>query len=232
MPVLKALITAVVAAVILAPAPAAAQQTFNFYLGGFTPRPEDARANNDVLVQDRRFLDFDFGELNGATVGAEWLVALGDKFDAGVGLGFYQRTALAADRFSEFAGTGDPILADLKLRVAPISATVRFLPLGHRDAIEPYIGAGAGVFLWRYSETGDFVAADDVTIVRGNFVGSGAAAGPVILGGVRIPVGSWGIGGEIRYQSAEGNLPADQGFAGSKIDLGGFTYSFTFGVRF
>ena len=34
----------------------------------------------------------------------------------------------------------------------------------------------------------------------------------MILGGVRVPVGSWAIGGEIRYQSAEGNLPTDQDF--------------------
>jgi hypothetical protein len=54
----------------------------------------------------------------------------------------------------------------------------------------------------------------------------------VILGGVRVPVGKWGVGGEIRYQAAVGNLPADQSFAGSKIDLGGITYAATFKVRF
>ena len=69
-------------------------------------------------------------------------------------------------------------------------------------------------------------------VFTGNFVGSGAAVGPVVLGGIRIPFGQALVGGEIRYQAAEGNLPADQSFAGTKIDLGGFNYLVTFGFRF
>ena len=40
------------------------------------------------------------------------------------------------------------------------------------------------------------------------------------------------VGGEVRYQSAVADLPADQDFTGSKIDLGGFNYLLTFNVRF
>jgi len=230
--VLKALAVLAVVAVVLMPAPAAAQQTINFSFGGFSPRSEDARDANDVLVQDRSFLDFNVGDLSGVTVGGEWLIGLGEHFDAGLGVGFFQRSTLAADRFSEFDVTGDPILADLKLRVVPFNATFRWLPLGRHSGVQPYVGGGVGVFGWRYSETGDFVASDNVTIIHGNFVGSGSATGPVVLGGVRVPVGSWSIGGELKYQAAEGNLPSNQGFAGSTIDLGGLTYAFTFGVRF
>ena len=85
------------------------------------------------------------------------------------------------------------------------------------------------MFNWRYSESGQFLATDE-SIFHGTFVGSGTATGPVILGGVRVPIGSWGVGGEIRYQSAKGDLPPDQDFSGSKIDLGGFNYPFTFNV--
>jgi hypothetical protein len=229
---LKACAVLTVVGAALMPVPAAAQQTINFSFGGFSPRAEDARGSNDVLVQDRSFLDFNVGDLTGPTVSGEWLIGLGDKFDAGVGLGFYQRSTLAEDRFNEFDVTGDRILADLKLRVVPFNATFRWLPLGRHNGIEPYIGGGVGVFGWRYSESGDFVASDNVTIIHGNFVGSGSATGPVIVGGLRVPLGSWSIGGELKYQAAEGTLPADQGFAGSKIDLGGLTYAFTFGVRF
>jgi hypothetical protein len=72
----------------------------------------------------------------------------------------------------------------------------------------------------------------DGAIFRDSFVGTGAATGPVFLGGARFPVGSVDVGGEVRYQSALGDLPEDQGFAGSKIDLGGFSYLFTFNIRF
>ena len=218
-------------ALVAAPMTASAQQSLNLSIGGFSPRAEDGRGSQDVLVGNRGFLDFNVNDLNGTTFGGEYLIGIADKFDAGVGIGFYQHSTLGADRFNEFAGTGDPILAELKLRVVPMSATFRFLPLGH-GGVQPYIGAGAGVFAWRYSESGDFVASDNRTIIHGNFVGSGTATGPVILGGVRVPIGSVGVGGELRWQSAQGSLPSDQSFAGTKIDLGGLTYSFTLNFKF
>jgi hypothetical protein len=214
------------------PADAAAQQAISFYLGGLAPRAEDARDIGDVLVADKTFLDFDISNFSSGTVGAEWLVQLGNYVDAGIGLGFYQNTTTAFDRFSVFQFTGEPIKGDLKLRIIPFTATIRLLPFGHDAPVQPYFGLGAGAFRWRYSETGDFVANDGETIVHGSFVGKGAAAGPVILGGVRFPVGPGSVGGEIRYQSATGDLPADQGFAGSTIDLGGFNYLLTFSVGF
>jgi hypothetical protein len=230
---LKACATCAAGAVILgfvATPVAQAQQSLNFYVGGFTPRGETGRPIDDVLVNNLDFLVFNIGDFSSATVGGEYLVGLGDKLEGGLGIGFQTRSVPSVYR--DFVNAnGSEIEQDLKLRVIPFSATVRFLPLGNHDAITPYIGAGVGVFGWRYSETGDFFATDR-TIFRGNFVGKGSAAGPVILGGVRVPVGSFGVGGEIRYQSAKGDLPSDQGFAGTKIDLGGFTYTFTVNVRF
>ena len=212
-------------------APAAsAQQQISFSVGGFSPRSEDARATGDVLVKDLDYLAFRLSDFSGPLIGADYLVGLGDNFDAGVGIGFYQRTVPTV--YTEFKNAnGSEIEQDLKLRVIPFTATVRWLPMGHHNGIEPYIGAGVGVFNYRYSESGQFLA-KDLSIFRGTFTGSGTAAGPVILGGIRVPVGSWGVGGEIRYQSAEGKLPADQDFAGSKIDLGGLSYTFTINVRF
>lgn len=209
---------------------ASAQQQVSFSVGGFSPRAEDARTSGDVLVKNLDFLAFDIKDFSGPSFGAEWLTALGDKFDAGLGVSFYQRSVPTV--YTSFVNAnGSEIEQTLKLRVIPFSATVRFLPLGHHNGVEPYVGAGVGVLNYRYSETGQFLATDR-SIFRGDFVGSGTATGPVILGGVRVPVGSWGVGGEIRYQSAEGQLPGDQDFAGTKIDLGGLTYTFTINVRF
>ena len=88
------------------------------------------------------------------------------------------------------------------------------------------------VINYRYSESGQFVDFTDNSIFRDTFVGSGTATGPTILGGVRFPIGNVAIGGEIRWQKALGDLPADQDFAGSKIDLGGVNYLATFKIRF
>jgi hypothetical protein len=164
-------------------------------------------------------------------VGGEWLIGLGEYLDGGLGIGFYQRSVptINADLVNQ---NGAEIESTLKLRVAPFTATVRLLPMGRRAAVQPYIGAGVGVFAWRYSESGDFVANDNITIIHGNFVGSGGNAGPIVLGGVRFPIGSVDAGGEIRYQRAKGRLPDDQGFAGTTIDLGGMSYLFTLNIRF
>jgi hypothetical protein len=214
---------------------ASAQQTINFYVGGLVPRSLSSRPAEDVLVRDYYlnkggFLVFDVGDFKGVTAGGEYLVGLGDFFGAGLGIGIYSRSAPAVD--ADFTHpNGSDVASTLALRVVPMTATFRYLPLGHHDAIEPYVGAGVGILNWRYTESGDFVDAKN-NIVRGSFTGSDTAVGPVILGGVRIPIGSAGIGGEIRYQRATGTLPATQEFAGSTIDLGGVSYLFTASFRF
>src|SRR5215204_647427 len=126
---LKVSMVAAFAVVLLAPSMASAQQTLNFSIGGFVPRGEDGRDRDDVLVNNRDFLAFDIKDFNGATFGVEWLANLGDKFEAGLGTGYYAHTVptvyldyVNADR--------SEIEQDLKLRVVPFTATVRFLPIG------------------------------------------------------------------------------------------------------
>jgi outer membrane protein W len=224
----KACVMFTIGAAVMAPAVASAQQSMNFSIGGFNVRSQDARATDDVLVNNLSPFAFRIQDFDGVTVGAEYLVGLGDKFEAGLGAGFYQRGVPTV--YNNFVNVnGTEIEQELKLRIVPLTATVRFLPLGH-SGVEPYIGAGVGIFAFRYSESGQFLATDN-TIFQDTFVGSGTATGPVVLGGIRIPVGAWGVGGEIRYQSAEGTLTNTNLF-GSKIDLGGITYSFTIHVRF
>jgi hypothetical protein len=212
------------------PARADAQQSINFYVGGFAPKDFDSRADDDVLSNNLSIFAFELEDFNGPTVGGEWLVALGRNLEGGLGVGFYSQTvpSVYADLVDE---DGFEIEQDFKLRVVPFSATIRFLPLGREAPVQPYIGAGVGVFAWRYSEAGDFVDEND-DIISARSVGSGGAAGPIVMGGVRFPIGSVDLGGEIRYQNATGELPDDQGFFGSEIDLGGFNYLFTVNVRF
>jgi hypothetical protein len=221
---------------IFAAPPAAAQQSVNIFLGGFVPRSFGARDSNDVLLNNvgcNECFAFRLRDFDGPTVGGEWLVGLGDKFEGGLGIGFYSRRVPSV--YANFTNADkSEIRQDLNLRVAPFTATVRYLPLGHHDAFEPYIGAGVGVLMWRYAETGTFIDFGDPkrATFGGNFVGTGTATGPVILGGVRFPVGRTDLGGEVRYQAGKGTLPGDEGFAGSKIDLSGFNYLFTVNIRF
>jgi hypothetical protein len=216
---------------VLTPATSYAQQSVNFYVGGFVPKGEDSRGRDDVLWNNLDFLAFNIKDFNGGTAGAEYLVGLNEFVEAGLGVGIYSRTvpSVYADLVNS---NGTEIEQDLKLRMVPFSATIRFLPIGRSNGIEPYIGAGVAIVNWRYSETGDFVDFTDGSIFRDTFKASGTATGPTILGGIRIPFGAWSLGGEIRWQKAEGDLPTELGFAGDKIDLGGMNYLATVGVRF
>ena len=224
--VLSLSVIALVAGFIATP-PASAQQSVNFYVGGFVPRAIDARGTDDVARNNLEFLAFDIKDFNGATVGGEWLVGLGDKFDAGFGVGFYQRTSPAV--YADFVNAdGAEIEQDLKLRIVPFTATIRFLPLGHHDAIVPYIGGGVGIFRWRYSETGEFVDFQNNNIFRDTFVGSGRRDRP---GGSRRRARSrWGQASASAARSGirrQGRPAVGLASPGTKIDLGGFNYLFT-----
>jgi hypothetical protein len=220
---------------------ASAQQSFNVYVGGFVPKSEDGRTPNDVLVNDLTVdppLAFNISDFHTVTFGGEYLVGLGPLFEASLGIG-YQSSSVPSVYANLVNADGSEIEQTLKLRDVPMSATVRFLPLGHnRGGVQPYVGGGVGIHAWRYSETGQFV---DVSsgVFRQSYEASGTATGPLILGGVRVPIGTWGLGGELRWQSAVGDLPSNSGFVTDqtidnqpKIDLGGFTYLFSVNFRF
>ncbi|MEP6918556.1 MAG: outer membrane beta-barrel protein [Acidobacteriota bacterium] len=232
------------AAAILTPATAEAQitrvsssssehrQAIGVTVGGFFVKPEDSRVNGDVLFADLDSLLFNVKDFNGGTITGEWLVGISNYLEVGVGAGFYQRSVPSIYR-SQVNVDGSEIEQALKLRIVPVTATVRFLPIGH-GSVEPYVGVGIGAFNWRYSETGEFVDDRDNSIFRGNYVAKGTAIGPVVVAGIRAPFAdAFDIGGEVRYQKADGDTKPDTSqLLGDRIDLGGWNASLTFHVRF
>jgi len=230
------------AAAVLSPAVAQAQikrvsstdhrQSIGFTAGGFFPKGEDSRVDGDVLIADLNDLLFEINDFHGGSFGGEWLFSFGKYVESGVGVGFYQRTVPSVYR--GFVNTnGSEIEQDLKLRIVPISATVRFLPIGH-GSVEPYVGGGIGIFNWHYSEVGEFVDSSDGSIFRAQYKADGTSVGPVILAGIRLPFADvWDVGGEVQYQWAQGDTnPAQSQLLGDKIDLGGLHALFTMHIRF
>lgn len=229
----NAFATAFVAIAVLLSAESALaqQQTFNVSLGLFTVRGEDTRVDGDALVANRGLYLFDFDDFRSASIGGEYLVGIGEYFEAGGGISFNTRSVDTI--YDNFVNPdGSEIEQSLKLRIVPITGTVRVFPLTRFAAVQPYVGGGIGLFNWRYSETGDFI--DFTTPARvvfpASYSNSGTSVGPVAVFGLRFPVGDGLIGGEVRYQKAEGDLD-ERDFLGPKIDLGGFHYLATFGVR-
>ena len=211
--------------------PALAQQTINFNFGYFKAQGEDARIADDVLAENRTFLTFDLDEFNSGTAGVEWLVPLGNFVEAGAGVGFSRATVPSVYTIYQ-ANDGTEIAQDLRLRIIPFAFTMRVLPLGQSSPVQPYIGAGLGIFNWRYSESGDFIdfGSSNRRVFRETFVADGNETGPVVLGGIRFAGDAMSGGFEVRYQAAEGEV--GERFAAPKIDLGGWSYLFNAGIRF
>ncbi len=232
---LGTLVILVILVILVGAAPAhAQQQSVTFTLGYFAVRGEDARISDDVLVEnlETRLFTFRLGDFNNVSAGGEWLIGLGEYVEAGVGLGFYRRTV--ASTYKDFVDVdGSEIEQDLKLRVIPFTTTIRFLPFGRSAALQPYVGAGLGIYAWRYSDVGDFIDFSDFAVFRDRFVAEGNDVGAVVLGGVRVPFGSrFAVGGELRYQTVQGTVGVENGFLEERIDLGGLTSQATLQVKF
>ncbi len=219
-----------IAIVLLLPALASAQQSFQVNVGYFAPKGEDSRVDGDALLANLAYHTFDLGDLGNVTVGGEWLFPVGNYLEGGVGVSYFSRSIPSV--YTDYVNdNGSEIEQDFKLRIIPISATIRFLPLGRGARVEPYIGAGVGVFAWRYTETGDFID-DNGDIFPDRFQEKGTEVGPLVFGGVRLPMThNFSVGGEVRYQRAEGELDASL-FNGDRIDLGGLTWQAVLQFKF
>jgi hypothetical protein len=226
--------TLVLCGVLASASPALAQQqTVNFTFGGFVPRGEDARVAGDVLNANRTFLVFDIGEFKSATAGVEWLFPIGSFVEGGAGVSFTRRTVPTV--YQDFVDNNNrEIEQDLRLRRIPIDLTLRVLPLGASSPVQVYVGGGLSIIPWRYSETGDFIDFNsNGDVFRDTFVGSSTETGAVALAGVRFQGRGAAGGFEVKYHKADASFqPEDDEFAGTHLDLGGWTYQATLGFRF
>ena len=238
--------TLLVAALAAAPQIAAADTLFGGTFGGFIPRGQDGRVSGDVLTETFGFrngfrtLWDDEGHkdpirlFGGPSISGEVLLGLGDFVEAGVGIGYTskERDSFYTD-FPEEDGT--EIEQSTRLRIVPLSVTVRAFPIGRTTPIQPYVGGGINFYRWQYREAGEFIDFSDDTlpVFTDTFTDNGTATGAVLLFGVRVPIGrTFNVGGEARWQNGSADLAPELNFAGDKLDLGGWTAAATFHVRF
>jgi hypothetical protein len=234
----------VFAVAVLAAVPAAHAQDHSVIVnfGYFSLKGPDSRVDGDILNAERCLdvtfacepLLFQIEDFNNGTVSADWVVGLGDYLEATAGIGIYQETTPSVYEFLT-NDNGSEIEQELKLRIMPITLTARFIPTTRLAKVQPYIGVGVAFLNWRYSEIGDFVDTADNSIFRASYEADGWETVPVVLGGVKFPLGTdkFLLGGEVRWQTGDAELPTGpEGFISDRIDLGGFTWSGLLQVRF
>ncbi len=204
---------------------AQAQQVIGIRVGQFRVPVEDR--GRDVLRTNSDFLAFDISELNGTTFGGDWMLAFGQYAEAGIGLEFYQNTVSTSYR--EWFNDGSEIELDLTLRTVSVPLTARFFPTGRDAGIQPYFGGGLAIHFWRYTESGelldfsDFVFTNVPALLSGEFIDQGVTFGPLVFGGIRIPVGLVHLGGELRYRLNTESQLSGPVFAATTLDIGGMS---------
>lgn len=209
------------------------RNTISFSVGYFGLKGIESRVADDVivgeLVNDHPLL-FEVNDLNTATFGGEYLFTAARHVEVGVGLGFSQRTISTV--YADLTHSNDDeIRQDIKLRQIPVTFTGRFLILPHGSSVEPYIGAGLAAIRYQYSEAGEFV--DEFgTIFPAVYKTDGTATGPIVVAGARAPIQNWTVGGEFAWQKVVADVPVEDGFLGTKLDLGGWRFNFNVGFRF
>ena len=217
----------------LAPAKASADGVFNLYGGYFAVLGVESRAEGDVLLNNAGFLAFEIDDFNGGTFGADYHVGVGRFLEIGGGVGYYKQDVNSVywDYVNE---NGFEIAQELQLKMVPISLTAKLFPFGRDLPVQPYVGGGVAFVNWKYSEAGEFVDFNnDNEVFRDRFVDDGWATLPVVIAGVRFPMGDvFQFGGEFRWQDGTADLDPAKGFSGDRIDLGGYTYIATFGFTF
>ncbi len=226
----------VVLALVTGAAPAVAQQSLSLNIGYFDVRGEGGRVAGDTIVAnlhaDPPFaLGYKVSDFNNVTVGAEWLIPMGNFLEVGTSVNYYSKTVPSF--YPDLTNNdGSEITQSLKLRTVPITGTLRLVMTGRRAAVQPYVGAGVAVVPWDYSEAGDFVDAD-FNIFRWEYKGSGTAVGAVFFGGLRVALNrKVALGGEFRYLMVDTPLDQNVGFQGTRLDLGGMTYQASMIFRF
>lgn len=234
---MRALVLTTVAMAAAVPASAQVVQSLQFGMGGFFPTGESGRAPGDVLVTNLNSLAFRIGDFHAFVVNGEWTIAFGKHIETGFGVG-YQASTVPSYYFA-VDDHGRLLTQELRLRIIPATAIVRFLPIATPGHVQPYVGVGAAALRWRYSETGEFVASNEFVngepvTFRNSFVATGTTPAFVFVYGLRVPVRGdvFALSLEGRYQSAVGKgLPAGD-FTSDRIDLSGSSVNFMFMVRY
>jgi len=139
------------------------------------------------------------------------------------------------------------IAHSFNVSLTPIEASLKFLPLGRRTQLIPYVGGGAGMYLWRVNIRGSiinfdvadvFLDADDNELI-GYLVEfadleerNRISFGYHVFGGIMYPIGNrLTLEAEFRYRAVKGKF--EDAFLGFEdFDLGGYTATVGFNYWF
>lgn len=201
-------------------------QSMNLKIGLFAPRMQ-----SELWDTNLENLALSRSDMMSVYYGAEYEMYLSRYASFSLEIGSYNRTVYSQYRDYTFQN-GDPIFQDVTLRLTPMEVNFKVYPLGHRNRVFPFFGAGVGVYAWTYQQSGDFINFEDGSINNGfaetkTFsIGFNGRLGLVFRFYSRLALALEG-----KYQYLKGRLSGYfQDF--DLLDLGGFTANLSLNIYF
>jgi hypothetical protein len=136
-------------------------QSIHLKIGLFVPRLQ-----SDLWEISQENLTFERSDMVNVVYGGEYEFYLNRNFSLAAEVSSYAKTVYAQYRDYEFED-GTPIFQNITLRLVPVEAGLKFYPMGHRNRINLFIGAGAGVYAWTYQQSGYFINFQNDSISEG-----------------------------------------------------------------
>jgi hypothetical protein len=170
----------------------------------------------------------------GFTGGAAYFTKVARNVEVGVSVDGYSRRLDTSYR-DYTRPNGSEIRQALRLQIVPMAVALRLVPTSRRARLSPYVEVGADAISYKYEEFGDFIdfGFDDLPVESDAFVSEGFGFGFHAAGGLKIPISTdFSIVGEGRYLWAKDRMGDDFGFSDYEIDLGGWSATIGFNVRF
>ena len=199
------------------------------------------RAGGDLFAFVSDQLTVDRASFRSRGLAVDLGIALGSRVDVVTGFDF-TRHATPSEYRHFVASNAQPITQSTEQKQAALSIGTRYSPIGRGLSISrfafiprrftPYVGGGATLAYYNFSQHGQFVDANDLSIFTDRFVSNGWTIGPYVNGGADIQL--WKrlyVSFEGRYSWLHSELDSDfSGFDG--IDLAGFRASSGISVVF
>ena len=203
--------------------------SFNLKVGLFYPSMD-----SDLWDDNIYNLAFNKQDMVDGYYGLEYEHFFGKTFSLSVEGGYYSQTVFTMYKDFEY-DDGSPIEQDITLKLFSFEVDFKLYPAGHKKKFCPFVGAGLGMYHWKYIQGGDFLYFDEqgeVYDLEENVEAYTSAWTPGFNARAGFVVKfrrSFGLSFEMRYIALKGNLSAlFEGF--EKFDLGSF--SFSIGLNF
>lgn len=133
-------------------------QSVNFKLGLFYPT-----LDSDLWDINKENLAFSNQDMIDGYFGIEFEKFFSKAFSVSIEAGHYEK-----EHYSQYSDyeyeDGEPIFQNIALDISSLEIDFTFYPMGHRKQFNPYFGAGVGIYHWTYTQWGDFINFEDLSV--------------------------------------------------------------------